>query len=134
MVQELQNFIGGQWTDMSFDKRSELIDPSTGEVFATAPVSGETEVDAAVESAAAAFETWRDATPGERSLALLRIADAIESRAEQFVKAESQNTGKPLGLTKSEEIPPMVDQIRFFAGAAVLRGQSLRCPTMRRNR
>ena len=118
MVQELQNFIGGQWTDMSYDKRSELIDPSTGEVFATAPVSSETEVDAAVESAAAAFEKWRDATPSERSLALLRIADAIEARADEFVKAEAQNTGKPIGLTRSEEIPPMVDQIRFFAGAA----------------
>ncbi len=118
MVQELQNFIGGQWTDMSFDKRSELIDPSTGEVFATAPVSGETEVDAAVQSAAAAFEKWRDTTPGERSLALIRIADAIEARADEFVKAEAQNTGKPIGLTRSEEIPPMVDQIRFFAGAA----------------
>jgi betaine-aldehyde dehydrogenase len=118
VVQELQNFIGGQWTDMSYDKRSELVDPSTGEVFATAPVSSETEVDAAVESAAAAFEKWRDATPSERSLALLRIADAVEARADEFVKAESQNTGKPIGLTKSEEIPPMVDQIRFFAGAA----------------
>jgi betaine-aldehyde dehydrogenase len=118
VAQELQNFIGGQWTDTSFDKRAELVDPSTGEVFATAPVSGETEVDAAVRSAAAAFEKWRDATPSERSLALIRIADAIEARADELVKAESQNTGKPIGLTKSEEIPPMVDQIRFFAGAA----------------
>jgi betaine-aldehyde dehydrogenase len=125
MAEDLQNFIGGQWTDLSFDKRSELINPSTGEVFATAPVSGEAEVDAAVSSAAAAFEGWRDATPAERSLALLKIADAIESRADEFVKAESQNTGKPLALTASEEIPPMVDQIRFFAGAArMLEGRS----------
>jgi betaine-aldehyde dehydrogenase len=116
--QELQNFIGGQWTDTSFDKRAELVDPSTGEVFATAPVSSETEVDAAMQSAAAAFDGWRDATPSERSLALIRIADAIEARADEFVKAESQNTGKPIALTASEEIPPMVDQIRFFAGAA----------------
>jgi betaine-aldehyde dehydrogenase len=118
VAQELQNFIGGQWTDTSFDKRAELVDPSTGEVFATAPVSSETEVDAAVQSAAAAFEKWRDTTPSERSLALIRIADALEARADEFVKAESQNTGKPIGLTRSEEIPPMVDQIRFFAGAA----------------
>ena len=118
MAQELQNFIGGQWTDTSFDKRAELVDPSTGEVFATAPVSSETEVDAAVQSAAAALEKWRDTTPSERSLALIRIADALEARADEFVKAESQNTGKPIGLTRSEEIPPMVDQIRFFAGAA----------------
>ena len=105
MAEDLQNFIGGQWTDLSFDNRSELINPSTGEVFATAPVSGEAEVDAAVSSAAAAFEGWRDATPAERSLALLKIADAIESRADEFVKAESRNTGKPLALTASEEIP-----------------------------
>src|SRR5260370_4896832 len=118
MAEELRNFIGGQWTDMAFDKRAELINPSTGEVFATAPISGETEVDAAVSSSAAAFEGWRNTTPAERSLARLRIADAIESGADEFVKAESQNTGKPVALTLSEEIPPMVDQIRFFAGAA----------------
>ena len=124
-MDDLRNFIGGQWTDISFDRKAELIDPSTGEVFATAPVSSETEVDAAVSSAAAAFPNWRDNTPAERSLALLRIADAIEARADQFVKAESQNTGKPLALTLAEEIPPMVDQIRFFAGAArMLEGRS----------
>jgi betaine-aldehyde dehydrogenase len=122
---ELQNFVGGQWTDLSFDTRADIIDPSTGEVFATAPVSAAGEVDAAVASAAEAFPGWRDATPAERSLALLRIADALETRADEFVKAESQNTGKPVGLTASEEIPPMVDQIRFFAGAArMLEGRS----------
>jgi len=117
-VDELQNFIGGQWTDLSYDKRSELINPSTGEAYATVPVSAKAEVDAAVQSAAEAFEEWRDTTPAERSLALLRIADSIEARAEELVAAESKNTGKPLALTLSEEIPPMVDQIRFFAGAA----------------
>jgi betaine-aldehyde dehydrogenase len=125
VANDLQNFIGGQWTDMSYDKRADLIDPSTGEVFATAPISEAAEVDAAFASAADAFPGWRDSTPAERSLALLRIADALEARADQFVKAESQNTGKPLALTASEEIPPMVDQIRFFAGAArMLEGRS----------
>ncbi len=125
MVEELRNFIGGRWTDTSYDRRAELIDPSTGEVFATAPISAETEVDAAFASAAEAFPGWRDSTPAERSLALLRIADALERRADEFVKAESQNTGKPIALTLSEEIPPMVDQIRFFAGAArMLEGRS----------
>jgi betaine-aldehyde dehydrogenase len=124
-VDELQNFVGGQWTDLAFDNRAELINPSTGEAFATAPVSGEAEVDAAVTSAADAFEQWRDATPSERSLALLRIADSLEARADEFVAAESRNTGKPVALTLSEEIPPMVDQIRFFAGAArMLEGRS----------
>jgi betaine-aldehyde dehydrogenase len=125
VANDLQNFIGGQWTDLSYDKRANLIDPSTGEVFATAPISGPAEIDAAFASAADAFPGWRDSTPAERSLALLRIADALEARADQFVKAESQNTGKPLALTASEEIPPMVDQIRFFAGAArMLEGRS----------
>ena len=124
-MDDLRNFIGGHWTDMSYDAKADLIDPSTGEVFATAPVSGDEEVDAAFGAAAAAFEGWRDATPGERSLALLRIADAIEANADQLVAAESQNTGKPIALTLSEEIPPMADQIRFFAGAArVLEGRS----------
>jgi betaine-aldehyde dehydrogenase len=125
VVDELQNWIGGQWTDLAFDKRAELINPSTGEAFASAPISGETEVNAAVQSAADAFEGWRDATPAERSLALLRIADALEARADEFVAAETRNTGKPVALTRSEEIPPMVDQIRFFAGAArMLEGRS----------
>jgi betaine-aldehyde dehydrogenase len=122
---DLRNFIAGRWSDPAGDRRADLIDPSTGAVFASAPVSGQEDVDAAVSAAASAFEGWRDATPGERSLALLRIADAIEARADDFVAAESQNTGKPIALTKSEEIPPMVDQIRFFAGAArMLEGRS----------
>ena len=125
MAEDLQNFIGGQWTDLSFDNRSELVNPSTGEVFATAPVSGEAEVDAAVSSAAAAFEGWRDSTPAERSLALLRMADATAARAEEIVAAECRNTGKPAGLTMAEEIPPLVDELRFFAGAArILQGTS----------
>ena len=125
MVDDLRNFIGGQWTDLSYDKKADLIDPSTGEVFATAPVSSEAEVTAAFAAASDAFDGWRDATPAERSLALLRIADTIEANAEQLVAVESQNTGKPVALTLSEEIPPMVDQIRFFAGAArMLEGRS----------
>ena len=125
MVDELRNFIDGQETDFAYDKRADMIDPSTGEVFATAPVSSEAEVNAAFGAAADAFEGWRDATPSERSLALLRIADTIEAKAEQLVAAESKNTGKPVALTLSEEIPPMVDQIRFFAGAArMLEGRS----------
>jgi len=102
-----------------------VVDPSTGEVFAQAPVSGKEDVDRAMAAAARAFEGWRDTTPSERQRALLRIADAIEARADDFVAAESENTGKPIGLTASEEVPPMVDQIRFFAGAArVLEGRS----------
>jgi betaine-aldehyde dehydrogenase len=121
----LRNFIDGAHVGAASGKTSDLIDPSTGEVFAQAPLSDAVDVDRAVAAAARAFETWRDTTPSQRQLALLRIADAIEARADEFVAAESQNTGKPQGLTASEEIPPMVDQIRFFAGAArVLEGAS----------
>ncbi len=125
MANDLRNFINGEWMDSKEGQRADLTDPSTGEVFATAPVSGPADIDAAVGAAASASGGWRDATPSERGLALLRIADAIEARADEFVAAETQNTGKPVVLTKSEEIPPMVDQIRFFAGAArMLEGRS----------
>jgi betaine-aldehyde dehydrogenase len=121
----LRNFVDGKQVDAVDGRTAPLIDPSTGEVFAEAPLSGEPDVDTAMRAAARAFETWRDATPSERGRALLRIADAVEARAEELVAAESQNTGKPLGLTRSEEIGPMVDQIRFFAGAArCLEGRS----------
>jgi betaine-aldehyde dehydrogenase len=125
VVDDVRNFIGGQETDFDYDKRAEIIDPSTGEAYATAPISREAEVTAAFAAASDAFEGWRDTTPSERSLALLRIADTFEAHAQQLVEAESKNTGKPIGLTLSEEIPPMADQIRFFAGAArMLEGRS----------
>jgi betaine-aldehyde dehydrogenase len=114
----IRNFIDGKLTEGTDGATTELINPATGEVFATAVRSGPADVDAACQAAARAFESWRDTTPSERQAALLKIADAIESRAEEFVAAECENTGKPLGLTASEEIPPMIDQIRFFAGAA----------------
>jgi len=115
---ELRNFVGGEHVDATDGRRMDLVDPATGEVFATAPVSGAEDVDRAYTAAAGAFEGWRDATPSERSLALFRLADAVEQHGEELVALESRNTGKPLGLTASEEIPPMVDQLRFFAGAA----------------
>jgi betaine-aldehyde dehydrogenase len=121
----LRNFIDGEYVEARTGQTAPLIDPSTGDVFAEAPVSEEADIDAAMQAAERAFDGWRDATPSERSRALLRIADAVEGRADDLIKAESQNTGKPLELTRSEEIVPMVDQIRFFAGAArVLEGRS----------
>jgi betaine-aldehyde dehydrogenase len=115
---QLRNFIGGEHVDTVEGRRVDLVDPATGAVFASAPVSGPQDVDRAYAAAATAFETWRDTTPAARQRALLRLADAVEEHAEELVALESENTGKPIGLTASEEIPPMVDQIRFFAGAA----------------
>src|SRR6188508_172648 len=121
----LTNFIGGAAVEPVEGRYEDLIDPSTGEVFAQAPVSGQADVDRAMAAAAAAFEKWRDTTPAERQRALLRFADALEARTDELVAAESRNTGKPLGLTASEELPPAIDQIRFFAGAArLLEGRS----------
>jgi betaine-aldehyde dehydrogenase len=125
MKRVVRNFVGGELVDAADGRTSDLVNPATGEAFGTAPLSGAVDVDAAMTAAQGAFESWRDTTPGERQLALLKIADAIEARAGELVAAESENTGKPIGLTAEEEIPPMVDQIRFFAGAArVLEGKS----------
>ncbi|MDK9497824.1 gamma-aminobutyraldehyde dehydrogenase [Streptomyces katrae] len=124
-LRRLRNYIGGEFKDAADGRTTDVVNPATGEVYATAPLSGQADVDAAMAAAAAAFPGWRDTTPSERQKALLKIADAFEARAEELVAAESENTGKPLGLTASEELPPMVDQIRFFAGAArLLEGRS----------
>jgi betaine-aldehyde dehydrogenase len=125
MTTELSNFIHGERVAAAEGRTSDIIDPSTGEAYATAPVSGEPDIDAAFQDSARAFESWSQTTPSERQRALLKIADAVEERAEELVAIESQNTGKPRQLTMEEEIPPMCDQIRFFAGAArVLEGKS----------
>ncbi|NJP46653.1 gamma-aminobutyraldehyde dehydrogenase [Actinacidiphila epipremni] len=121
----LHNHIDGDFRPAADGRTTQVVDPTTGEAYATAPLSGAADVDAAMAAAAAAFPGWRDTTPSDRQKALLKIADAVEARAEELVAAESRNTGKPVGLTMSEEIPPMVDQIRFFAGAArMLEGRS----------
>jgi betaine-aldehyde dehydrogenase len=125
MKRVVRNFVGGELVDAADGRTSDLVNPATGETFGTAPLSGTADVDTAMAAAQTAFEAWRDTTPAERQRALLKIADAIEARADELVAAESENTGKPIGLTAEEEIPPMVDQIRFFAGAArVLEGKA----------
>ena len=125
MSRAVRNVINGELVEAADGRRSELIDPSTGEVFGSAPVSGPVDVDRAFTAAQRAFETWRDTTASERQRALLKFADALEARAEELIAAECENTGKPTELMRTEEIPPAVDQIRFFAGAArTLEGRS----------
>lgn len=124
-MKKLQNFIGGAYREAKGESDLDLVNPSTGEVFAKSPVSGAADVDDAYAAAAAAFDVWRDVTPRERQLALIRIAEAVEARADELIAIEGENTGKPFQLTASEEIPMMVDSLRFFAGAArVLEGQA----------
>ena len=114
----MRNFVGGRQVDAANGATSDVVDPSTGQVYARAPLSGAQDVDAALRVAAGAFEIWRETTPAERSRALLRIADAVEARGAEIVTAECRDTGKPVALTMAEELPPTVDELRFFAGAA----------------
>ncbi|MEY3177196.1 MAG: hypothetical protein RLZZ348_384 [Actinomycetota bacterium] len=117
-MKTLQNFVNGKKVSASSDKVQDLINPATGQVFAKAPVSNAADVDKAMQAAASAFEIWKESTPGERQKAINKIADAIEDRSEELIGIESENTGKPIAVTRAEEIGPMLDQIRFFAGAA----------------
>jgi betaine-aldehyde dehydrogenase len=118
MAQELKNFINGSQVAAKSGETLDIVNPANGQVYATSPVSNEADIDAAYKAADKAFETWSQTTPSERQLALFRIADALEARAEEFADVESRNTGKPRSTLVEYEIMPSVDQIRFFAGAA----------------
>jgi betaine-aldehyde dehydrogenase len=118
MAQELKNFINGSHAAAKSGETLDIVNPANGQVYATSPVSNEADIDAAYKAADKAFETWSQTTPSERQLALFRIADALEARAEEFADVESRNTGKPRSTLVEYEIMPSVDQIRFFAGAA----------------
>jgi betaine-aldehyde dehydrogenase len=121
----IRNFVGGEWMDAVDGRTTDVVNPATGQPFATAPLSSKEDVDRAMQAATKAFEGWRDTTPAERQLALSRMADAYERRMDELVAMESENTGKPIGLTKSEEVPMFLDQLRFFSGAArCLEGRS----------
>jgi betaine-aldehyde dehydrogenase len=124
-VTTVQNFIGGELVDSVSGATMPLVDPATGEQYGTAPISNEQDVDNAYAAAATAFKDWKRTTPSDRQKALLAFADEVEKAAGDLVAAEGRNTGKPNHVTMAEEIPPMLDQIRFFAGAArVLEGKS----------
>src|SRR5437588_7481627 len=114
-------FIGGEWTAGSGGEVQEIVNPATGKVIAHVPKGTDKDVDRAVNAARKAFDGgWSDSTPRERSDRMLKLAEAMESNGDEFARIESENVGKPLAVTKSEEIPPIVDCIRFFAGAGRL--------------
>src|SRR5436309_2913681 len=114
---KLQNFINGEFVDSAEGATEEVVNPATGEAFAEAPVPTAEDVGRAVGAARGAFQGWAAATPAERALALLRIADALESRAEELADLESADAGKPRKAFLDDEIPALVDNLRFFAGA-----------------
>jgi aminobutyraldehyde dehydrogenase len=109
--------IGGDFTAGQGPEET-ILDPATGATIATIPEASAEQIDAAVTAADKAFATWGRTTPAERSALLLKIADAIESKAEDIAKAESLNCGKPLARVIEDEMPAIVDCFRFFAGAA----------------
>ena len=120
-----QQSIGGRFVDSVSGETMDVRNPADGEVIAQVPASGAEDVDRAVGAAAEAFETWRETTPQERSLAMLRLADAIEARAEELGRLESRNAGKPVKAA-IDEMAICVDLFRFYAGAArVMEGKAV---------
>jgi betaine-aldehyde dehydrogenase len=123
-VKTYQQFIGGRWVDSASGKTLTVENPATGQAIAQVPASGEEDVNRAVEAAATAFETWQQTTPQDRSNMLLKLADALEARVDEIGRLESQNAGKPVGAA-IDEVPVVVDNLRFFAGAArVMEGKA----------
>jgi betaine-aldehyde dehydrogenase len=116
--QTLKNFIDGEFVDPAEGQTEPVLNPATGEVIAQAPLSSGADVERAVAAARRAFPGWSTATPGERSLALLKLADAIEEHADELTELETDNAGKPIAAFRDDEIPFIVDNLRFFAGAA----------------
>ena len=114
----VKNYINGKSQESLSGQFTDLINPTTGEVFGKAALSDKKDIDLAYNAAAKAFESWKNTTPSERSMALWKIADVLEQNIEEIVSLESENTGKPIGVTMAEEVGPMLDQIRYFATAA----------------
>src|SRR6185295_14057545 len=112
------NFIGGESAPAAGGRTTDVLNPADGKPFAQAPDSTAEDVDRAVKAARTAFDGWANTTPGERSLALLRLADALEEHGDEIAELEARNAGKPLQAVKDDEIGAMVDNLRFFAGAA----------------
>jgi len=118
MADSHQMFINGEWVNSSDGATRDIISPASGAVIASVQEGTGVDAEKAIAAAKTAFETWYDSTPKDRQLALLKLADRIEENAEEIVKLEAENVGKPYEVTMSEEIPPIVDNLRFFAGAA----------------
>jgi 1-pyrroline dehydrogenase len=119
-----KQFIGGEFVDAASGKTLEVENPASGQVIANVPKSDKEDVNRAVDAAERAFESWQQTTPQDRSLLLLKLADALESHADEFGRLESQNAGKPVGAA-IDEMAVSVDLFRFFAGACrVMEGKA----------
>lgn len=115
----LANFIGGKMVGPAGGTYMDVVEPATGEVFARVPDSGESDVDAAVKSAGRAFPEWSAMGTAERARVLFKLADLIDANTEPLAEAESRNTGKPIALARSVDIPRSASNLRYFAGAVM---------------
>jgi betaine-aldehyde dehydrogenase len=123
-TETLRNFIDGQPVASAGDSEP-VLNPATGEELARAPITPPQEVDAAVRAARGAFASWSKTTPAQRAEALLGVADVLEEHGDEIARLEALNAGKPIEAVKDDEIGVMVDNLRFFAGAArVLEGRA----------
>ena len=116
-AQTLSNFVDGEHLPAEGDTEA-VLNPATGEELARAPVSSAEDVDRAVAAARRAFEGWSQTTPAQRAEALLALAETIDEHADEIARLEALNAGKPIEAVKSDELPVMADNLRFFAGAA----------------
>lgn len=109
------HFIDGKWVSDG-DQQFSLVNPTTGDAVGQAPIASAAVVEQAVQAAQTAFQTWRLTTPRERGEYLLRLADRISEASEDLAQLETWNVGKPISNAR-EEMPLMVDLLRFYAGA-----------------
>src|SRR5215510_3846924 len=105
MIERLHNWIDGQLVPPVSGAYLPDYEPATGSVFAEVPDSNAADIDRAVKSALAAFPGWSSAPAAVRSQKLLALADALESQLERFAQAEAIDTGKPIRLARTLDIP-----------------------------
>ncbi len=113
---DTQMLIGASF-EAGTETEEKILNPKTGDVILDLPEASLSQIDAAVDAAERAFDTWSETTPGQRAGYLLAIADAIEKDAAGFAALESLNCGKPINAVLNDEIPAIVDCYRYFAGA-----------------
>ena len=123
-VARMKNFVGGEFVEAERGEWERVIEPATGEAIAEVPRCAEEDVDRAVEAASVAFGSWFDTTPQDRSEMLHALADALQEHAGELARLESRNVGKPITMARGE-LPFIVDNLRFFAGACrVMEGKA----------
>ncbi len=115
---KIKNLIGGQLCPPADETYLDNVNPALGQVYSLVPDSGPADVEAAVQSARAAFPAWSKSTEGERAVVLNRIADLVDRDREKLVRAETDDNGKPLKLARAVDMPRVSTNLRFFAGMA----------------